>query len=229
MKELIAGYLKAHETAWAESTLKSERSRLTQLAPLLHLEPEALFAKLLEQGKKPYTIKTTFIRLTDLEQWAKLEPRFARYMEEHGRRFRSVYAPEQVKVTFEEAHRRIMELKGSVQLHALGLLQSGVRLTESYNIDDGKVIGKGGKTRKVYGKIKETVPKATLARHLKAVGLKPHTLRKLCATRLVEKGATAADLCKVFGWSDISTAYYYLQGKDEKKLESLMETSKEES
>ncbi len=221
MKNKIEAYLKAHETAWAESTLRSERSRLTQLAPLLHLEPEKLFNEL-AKTKKPYTIKTTFIRLVDLEKWAKLQPRFSAFMEQHERSFRCVYQKEELQVTYEEAHSRIMGLEGRARQHALGLLQSGVRISESYNIKAGKVVGKGGKVRKVYGKIKETVPKSSLARQLKAIGLKPHTLRKLCATRLAENGATAADLCKVFGWSSIETSYHYLQAKNEAKLESLM-------
>ncbi len=228
MTEYISAYLKAHEHAWAESTLKSERSRLTQLAPLLHLSPQELFAEL-TKTKKPYTIKTSFIRIINLEKWAKLTPQYAEWMKTHERRFRRVYEPEQIKVTHEEALARIMGLKGSVRLHAQGLLQSGVRLTESYNVKAGRVVGKGGKARKVYGKIEETVSKTTLARSLKKIGLKPHTLRKLCASRLAENGATAADLCKVFGWSSIETSYYYLQAKDEAKLESLMASSQKES
>lgn len=228
MREHIEAYLKDHETAWAESTIKSESSRLRRLSNVLDNSPQDLFAILSKQGKKAYTIKTTFIRLVDLERWAKLEPRYANYMEKHERRFRHLYEKEEIEITFEEAKRRIMELEGKSRQHALGLLQCGVRLTESYNVTDGRVVGKGGKVRKVYGTIKETEAKSTFARKLKAVGLKPHTLRKLCATRLAEKGATPADLCKIFGWSSIETAYQYLQSKEDSKLAALMEQSKEE-
>ncbi len=225
MNNLVEAYINDHKTAWAESTLKSELARLRRLD--LSLPPEALFEKLQQQGKKPYTIKTTFIRVCALESWAKLEPRFAQFMEKHGRRFKFVYEKEQVQVTYEEAEKRIMGLEGRSREHALGLLRSGVRLTESYNVRDGQVKGKGGKTRKIYGKIKETEAKSTFTRKLKAVGLKPHTLRKLCATRLAEKGATPADLCKIFGWSSIETAYQYLMPGEDARLEALVATAKE--
>ncbi len=226
MNNLVEAYIDDHKTAWAESTLKSELARLRRLD--LSLAPEALFKQLQGQGKKAYTIKTTFIRVCALERWAKFEPRFAQFMEKHGRRFKFVYEKEQVQVTYEEAEKRIMGLEGRSREHALGLLRSGVRLTESYNVRDGQVKGKGGKTRKVYGTIKETEAKSSFARKLKAVGLKPHTLRKLCATRLAEKGATPADLCKIFGWSSIETAYQYLQAQGDERLGQLMEACKTE-
>lgn len=227
MQEHVQAYLKDHETAWAPSTLKSESARLRKLANIMIKAPHDVYTILTNQGKKPYTIKTTFVRLVDLERWAKLEPRFARYMEKHERRFKHLYQKEEVEISYEDAQRRIMELEGKSRQHALGLLQCGVRLTESYNVTDGRVVGKGGKVRKVYGTIKETEAKSTFARKLKAVGLKPHTLRKLCATRLAEKGATPADLCKIFGWSSIETAYQYLQSKEESKLAALVESCKE--
>lgn len=229
MREHIEAYLKDHETAWAPSTLKSESARLRRLSPHLDLTPEALHEHLIKAGKKPYTIKTTFIRLVDLERWAGLDKRFARYMEKHGRRFKHLYVKEEVKITYAEAYKRIMGLGSPCREHALGMLQCGVRISESYNVQAGEVIGKGGKPRKVYGTIKETAAKSTLTRKLKAVGLKPHMLRKLCATRLAEKGASPADLCKVFGWTSIETAYQYLQPKDDARLAAYMETPEEES
>lgn len=228
MKRHIDSYLKAHESAWAPSTLKSERSRLTALSSLLHLSPGELFTEL-SKTKKPYTVKTIFIRVVNLEKWAKLPPSYAGYMEAHERRFRSVYEKEDIKVTYLDALARIETLPTASRIMALAVLKCGCRISEAYTFRDGRVTGKGSKTRKIYGKIEGTVPQTTFRRHLKAVGLKPHTLRKLCATRLAEKGATAADLCKVFGWSSIETSYYYLQGKEDKKLEALMAASEEES
>lgn len=224
MRQYIEAYLKDHETAWAPSTLKSEAARLRS-CPTDLTDPEALYVAL--QSKAPYTIKTTFIRVVNLERWARVEPRFARWMEKHGRRFKHIYAKEEIKITYEEAVRRIEGLKGRARFHAIGLLRSGVRLDESYRVYDGKVTGKGGKVRKVYGTIKETEAKSTFARKLKAVGLKPHTLRKLCATRLAEKGATPADLCSIFGWSSIETAYAYLMPKEESKLAALVAAAQE--
>lgn len=230
MKHLIDAYLEDHESAWAASTWKSERSRLRVIAPHLDMTPKDLHKFLEKQGKKPYTIKTIFIRLSDMEKWAKIEPKFKDYLEKHQNKFKHVYQKEELDVTFEDALRKINEIADNdCRAHALSLLHTGSRLSESYRVCNGSVVGKGGKVRKIYGKIDTTVPKSTLSRKLRAVSLKPHTLRKLCATRLAQMGATPADLCKVFGWSDIKTAYQYLQAREDSKLESLMETVKEGS
>jgi integrase len=228
MKNLIKPYLEDHETAWAPTTLKSEKSRLNKLAPHLNLSPKDLHQLLKEQGKAPYTIKTIFIRLADMEKWGKLEPKFQAYIEKHQNRFKHAYQKTEVRLSFEEASERLGALPEPYRSMGMGLLKSGLRISEAYKVEDGKVEGKGGKVRKVFGDIiKTSVPRSTFSRKLKAVGLTPHTLRKLCATRLADKGATAADLCKVFGWTDIKTAYQYLQGKDDERLQALMETSEE--
>ncbi len=225
MREHIEAYLEFHKTAWAQSTLKSEQARLRRL--FNHMEtPEALHTYLVEQGKAPYTIKTTFVRVCDMERWASLPRKFQEYMDRHGNRFKHVYSKEKVEVTYEEAIKRINQLEGRYRIMALGLLSTGARLSEAYTASGGVVVGKGGKTRKLYGKIEETAPRSTFWRKLKAVGLKPHTLRKLCATRLAENGATPADLCEVLGWTDIKTSYQYLQPREDSRLEALMAACK---
>lgn len=223
MRDKIEAYLRAHETAWASSTLKSERSRLGAVAYVIDDGPEATYQYLVGINQKPYTIKTAFVRLVDLEKWIGRSEAFQTYMRDHARRFRHFYEKEEVQVSYEEAQKRIGELQEPYRSMARGLLQTGCRISEAYDIRDGRVVGKGGKTRKIYGKIEETAPKSTFWRKLKAVGLKPHTLRKLCATRLAELGASPADLCKVFGWRSIGTAYQYLQAKDDERLQALME------
>lgn len=230
LKNLINAYIEDHETAWATSTLKSERSRLRAVADKLDLGPEEVYRHLQDAGQKPYTIKTTFIRICDLEQWAKKGTKFKGFMEKHGNRFKHAYQKEQVGVSYAEALRRIegMACEGS-RAQARGLLTTGLRLSESYGVAGDAVTGKGGKARKVYGRISGTVPRSTLWKHLREVGLKPHTLRKLCATRLAELGATPADLCKIFGWSSIGTAYQYLQAKDDERIKELFERSNMET
>lgn len=49
-------------------------------------------------------------------------------------------------------------------------------------------------------------------------------LRKLYATKLIEKGCKEADLLKIMGWSHIATAAYYLQPKNDKEIMQLTET-----
>ena len=149
-------------------------------------------------------------------------------MEKAANKFKYAYQKEDVGLTFEEARQRIMTLEDPYRSMALGMLQTGVRISEAYNVRDGKVKGKGGKRRTVFGTIEKTAPKATFWRHLRRIGLKPHSLRKLCATHLASKGATAADLCKVFGWTNIHTAYVYLQAKDDERLSSFIEDATKE-
>jgi integrase len=229
MKHLIDAYLEDHESAWAYSTLKGEKSRLKAIADQLDKGPKALYAYLVSIKMKPYTIKTVFIRVSSLEAWAKLPPTYREWMKKHRNKFKHAYQKQELEITYEEALAKIAAITHTpTRRHALALLKTGLRISESYCVLEGKVIGKGGKPRKVFGTIEVTVPKSTLQLALSKVGLKAHDLRKLCATRLAEKGATASDLMKVFGWNDFKTAHIYLQGKDEQRLQSLMEESKEE-
>lgn len=228
MREHISMYLEFHSSAWASSTLKSESSRLRQIESYLDKTPEHLY-EYLKTSKKPYTIKTTFIRVCDLEKWIGKSNKFRIFMEKHERRFKHLYEKEECGVSYFEACKRIEALPDPSRSMAFALLTTGCRISEAYTFRDGRVTGKGGKVRKVYGTIKETEAKSTFTRKLKAVGLKPHTLRKLCATRLAEKGASPADLCKIFGWSSISTAYQYLQAKEDSKIETLMAACQEKS
>jgi integrase len=228
MKNLILPYLEDHEGAWALTTWKSERARLMAVADQLEKGPKEVYEHLVSIGQKPYTIKTCFIRICALESWAKLPPVFKTWMKKHKNKFKHAYQKEELEITYEEALDRIQTIPDvAARTHARSILLTGLRLDESYNVVAGKVTGKGGKTRKVFGIIEVTVPKHKLHAALKAVGLKPHALRKLAASRLADKGGSAADLMKVFGWSDIKTASIYLQGKDEERLQALMEESEE--
>ncbi len=229
MLEYVDAYIEAHETAWSSSTLSSERSRLRALGNLLHGTPEDTYQGLTQKKKKIYTIKTTFIRICALEAWIGKETKYKEFMRKHANRFKHAYKKEEIGITYGQAQDRIGQLPSGAKEYANSLLSTGLRISESTTVTDGTVVGKGGKVRKVYGRIEGVMPKSAFYKRLRQVGLKPHTLRKLCATRLAEAGATPADLCKVFGWSSISTAYQYLQAKDDEKLGALMEKSQKGS
>lgn len=230
MKELIDAYIEDHETAWSPTTVRSEHARLRKVAHVLDQGPDILYATLAKAKKKPYTIKTTFVRVCALEAWSKRGTAYRDFMVKHGNRFKHAYQKEDVRITYMEARRRLERLEEPYRALARSLLHTGLRISESGRVDAGRVIGKGGKARRVYGKVESAdVPRSTFWRKLREVGLKPHTLRKLCATRLAEKGATPADLCKVFGWSSITTSYQYLQAQEDDKLAALMETCQEGS
>lgn len=222
-------YLEAHESAWALTTWRSERSRLKSVAHVIKFGPEAVMKHLVDRGSKPYTIKTTFMRLAAFEKWRGNSTQFSDYVKKHRNKFRHAYQREELEVTFDEALQRIRRLDEPYRQLATAILSTGLRISETYSVCGDRVVGKGGKTRRVYGTIEVTAPRSTFWRKLKAVGLKPHTLRKLLATRLSDKGATAADLCKVFGWSSIETAYQYLQPKEDAKLLEFIQESTKES
>jgi len=223
--QLIEDYLEAHKHSWAPTTLKTERSRLLSIIRLntAGLPPAGLFDAMAAAGWKPYTVKISFIRLASLEKWSQTDLGYDRFLKEMRNRFKHSYERKDVELTYDEAVSRINQIPCLKARHmAIDMLRSGVRISEAYNIKDGAVRGKGDKLRKVFVPVEASVPRSTLWARLKEVGLKPHDLRKLCATRLASQGASAADLCKVFGWSSIATAYLYLQPKDDKKLQEMM-------
>ena len=101
-----------------------------------------------------------------------------------------------------------------------------MRFSEFQTIEDGVVVGKGGRRREIYvtdlPRPKGDVSYGTFYRHLKEVGLKPHDLRKACLTRLVEQGANEFELCEIAGWRNLNTASSYIKA-NKAKLKALME------
>lgn len=234
-QELLNKYLESKVLSWAPSTLRSEKVRLAAaLTALNELTPTQYYQKLVSEGLKPYTIKTIFIRLrkflleiNELEKYKSYND----FMSSHQRLFKYAYTKERVKITFEEALKRIDKIPSvTAKAKALQLLYSGMRFSESKTLDENnEIVGKGGKRRAVYGVIERfngsgaELSYSGLYASLKKVGLKPHTLRKLAAQRLVQLGASSMDLMEVMGWSSINTATSYLQNENNKgRLESLM-------
>ena len=222
-------YLDFHKNAWSETTYRSEEARLHKYLHLAELDPASAYAQLIKK-LKPYTVKTIFIRLTHFTEWKRTQglmdgPNlFKTYMKTHARQFKHVYDRKPVNLDYQAALRAISSIADqATREHAEFLLRSGLRVSESYQVRDGHVIGKGGKPRKVYVSPPSTlVSQKVLREALAAVGLTPHDLRKLCATNLARNGADAPTLCKVFGWSSISTAFRYLEPITEDKIEGLM-------
>src|SRR4051812_9363408 len=150
MKQLIEQYLEDQKTAWSPTTLKSERSRLAGIAKWLDLTPAELHKALLLDGRKPYSIKTTFIRVCNFEAWLvknghKTETSFKEFMNKHKNRFKYAYTKEEIDISFKEAVRRIKTLEEPFKSMAMGLITTGLRVSEVNTMKDGKVTGKGGK------------------------------------------------------------------------------------
>lgn len=231
-KSVINKYIQSKSNAWSASSLKSEAARLHQLADVIALGPQAVYDYLFTK-QSPYTIKTTFIRLTAFYDFA--EPGhpnpFRQFMQENARLFKGVYARREVEVDYLEARKRIGQI---VDLEARQLadfiLHTGCRSTEALTYKGtGEVLGKGGKVRKLITlnqapyPVNHSLTYSKFHKALHTVGLKPHTLRKLYATKLVEGGLREADLMSIMGWTNMQTASYYLIPKQGATLKQQIE------
>jgi integrase len=233
---IIERYLASKAGSWSAATLKSERSRLTGVTLELLQDPAALYTFLKDERElAPYSLRTAFIRAGEVVEFAMSqgdlksgENKVKRFMEERAKLFKHVYQKKHVEVTFEEAAQRIAKMENeSSRARALELLFTGMRWAESESFEDGKVVAKGGATRSValsanVNHVEYEANYTTFYRHLKKVGLTPHMLRKLCATKVVERGADVADLMKMFGWTNSNTAMIYVQAQKEKELVAAM-------
>lgn len=239
---LIDAYIanRAKVDEWAESTQKSERYRLRALESLsLLTTPDELWSSLTkDKGLKPYAAKTAMIRAGDFLEYlmgkgvvAKMDANPIRaWMRNPPKSFRTAYKPKTVMMTFEEAKERIHTIEDDgIRQKALQLLATGMRVTESDNVDDeGCVVGKNGEAREVrmakrYTAEKYDKHRATLWRHLKKVGLTPHMLRKICATKYAQMGCQEADLMKLMGWKTSSMATIYVQAQRQDEMAEKME------
>lgn len=235
MKHLIDNYIDAHANAWTAATQRSERFRLYAVADALDGSPEKLWEA--AQALAPSSRATLVVRASAFWQWLIDEGhvsgsnKYAAWRRKNRRLFVNAYKRRRVGMTYDEAKARIEAIGDeAVRLRALRILGSGCRWSESCQ-EKEIVEGKGGKVRRLYypgGVAGDGFDRSysTFIRRLKALtGLRPHDLRALAATRAGERGARAADLMEIFGWSDIKTAAFYLQPQREEELKQIMESA----
>lgn len=238
--EQVKAYIETKQLAWSPASLRSEWARLRgALANLPVSQGAALTYQAASKLYKPYSVKTLFIRLAELSEFVtgNYNNEFRAFLTTNALLFKNVYARERVVTTYEEAKGRIASIKcEQARRAALLMLQTGLRAHEVLAYDgSGCIIGKGAKMRTVYAEVSPqittnespkdgalfptlTYPK--LYHALKQVGLKPHTLRKLAASKLVAAGFREADLMEVMGWSSMQTASLYIQPTREAELKA---------
>jgi integrase len=186
---------------------------------------------------KPYSIKTTFVRLGQFHQWlmetdkippVKLNP-WKHFIKANALLFKYSYQTERLKITYEEAKKLVESIQEDHYRHAAQqLLEGGLRYCELRTFDGEAVVGKGSKPRNVFlrdglNDFRYHGSYTPLYKRLKALGLKPHTLRKLCATRFSTKsGVSDVDVCEVFGWESIETSKKYRQPQRRERLSALL-------
>lgn len=221
---MIDKYLESKRYAWSPTTIKTVGAKLRANAHLLKQPPEAVYEAM--KGRYgTYTIKQYLIIMDGYRQWRSKgkDVQFRAFIKQNARLFRAAYDKKKIAISYTEAAKRISTIQDdAIRRSCDFLLRSGVRISEASKCTD-TVIGKGNKARKIYVKVPDKIASQhSIRRALGRLGLSPHDLRKLCATRLVEKGASPQDLCEIMGWSSIETAYRYLQPSKDSKLKELV-------
>jgi integrase len=232
---LVDEYIKSKRLAWARTSQKNERSRLNKHAPCVLEDPADVYDRL-KATMKPYSIKTLFVRLGLFYQWMidndKVPPsknHWKQFMASHANLFKHAYQTERLTVTYAEARERIETIDEPWRTAALQLLEGGLRSCELRTFDGECVIGKGSKPRTVFFRddlktFRYTGCYSALYKRLKAVGLKPHTLRKLCATEFGNQDKVGdMDMLEVFGWNSIDTSKRYRQPKRRDQLKEMLQ------
>lgn len=216
MKAHIQKYIESKKLAWAPSTLRSEEARLSAVAAVLNGDPGQLWQHLEDKGIKPYARVSTWIRVVSFWDFlGHTTNPYKEFKEKNARLFKHTYVPKKPEMTYEEARKLVDSIQDqSIRRRALEILGSGARWFESASHSGGNVSGKGSKNRALY------VPSVegpafrgsyqTFRRALESLGLKPHDLRKLFLTKLVELGANEFELMEAAGWSSMTPARSYI-------------------
>lgn len=236
-EKLYYSYLTYYDKIWDTKTYEVERSKLKTIVRAMRksgFSGIAFYNALKEEGYAPYTIKSLVQRAASLYQHGQDSDFLSKFnnpmkdlLIRHPQLFRNAYKTERLTIDFDEAKAKILTIQNvEVRDFCLALLMSGLRIHEAYivNQQTSSVVGKGDKERYVmFDYPHQTFPPAsTVRRTLAKLGLKPHTLRKLLATKLSRSDMTYTDICAVLGWSSLQTAAKYLQPLKEEQLKQKM-------
>ena len=217
----IDSYIQDMELRWSETTKRSERARLERWAPAIDGNPATLWAAV--RHLAPYSRTTTWTRVVAYVDWTietghQTGPNpYRAFRSKNFKQFKNTYQRRVPQLSFEEAVARINTLSApGIREKALQLLYSGMRWSESLTLQDGWVIGKGGKRRRVPQRAQGVSAPLSSSYHafyreLRKVGLKPHDLRKLALNHYVAAGANPFELAAIAGWSSINTAQSYIE------------------
>ena len=215
MRHTAAQYIKDKAPTRTAATIKSETARMNIVASLASLTPLEAWKAL--SAYKPYTRNTIWARLISFLKWhpTKSADSFIEFRLSSPQLFRNSYVRKSVPTSVAEALSRLGGVSPDVKEHAVLMLNGGLRYAESLTLKDGEVLGKGRKLRRA--PISRDVSPAYTGsykrfyRELKAVGLKPHDLRKIRAADLVKRGCNVFELKALMGWASLDTANSYIQ------------------
>jgi integrase len=241
VKELYLEYVRSKQGVWSETSSHTEGYRLNRVFHLLDGNAQTLWDGLQDYGA--YSRTTLWTRVSAFWDWAIKNGHtpapnpYAEFRKANIRRFRNCYERKPCNEPFEEMLAKIERVPNEAVRNKLKqLLIGGLRIRESDTLQDGHVIGKGGKRRKVY--VPEIDGPMTTIRQYSAVlrackrhlGVTPHKLRSCRMSDMADRGANLFELMKFAGWSNPGTAQSYIEARDEKiaklaemrKVETLM-------
>ncbi len=231
-KKQIQAYLESKKEVWAITTLRSEEARLNCLLPFLDGNPEKLWTAL--QDYKPYARVTAWTRVTAL--WSFSFPgqknAYVVFRQLNARRFKNAYVRKPARFEYAELQEKIETIPDEAARRiARHLIKTGLRYSETYAVQDGAVVGKGGKSRPVLGQPspQSELPVMTYRRFQKAIalaGLTSKDFRQVFATQLVRQGlVNDFDLLRIMGWSSVETARSYVAARKDGELKSRVAAS----
>lgn len=230
MVQQIEAYLASKSNSCAASTLSGMGRRLKPIAASLNGDPHALWA-VLEAKYSPYTRVTLWVTVTSFWDWMIEEGhtdgpnRYTEFRKRNRNFFKNTYARRAVEFTYEEVREKVLGIDDdATREKALQLLTGGLRYTESKTLTpDGYLMGKGASPRKAYvAPVDYRQSYSTFLREMKKVGITPHVLRKVTATKL---GRVMDDitLMEVFGWKSIETSKFYRQPMKEAETRKIID------
>lgn len=240
MIELYQKYIEEKRGAWSVASINSESKRLNKVLPRLDGDCWALWRWLGDNYNKHSRV-TIWTRIVAFYDWGikrghlQAPNPYSAFREDNPRCFQNFYERRPPGMTFADAKARIMTLSDpEIRNKCLQLLTSGMRWSESGTLTpEGYVLGKGGKTRRVYpmvglGPMVSVSAYRKVLRTLKTIGIKgPHRLRGIFLTELVRRKIDTFDLKEVAGWSSLQTAESYIAANHE-KIKGLVASVHEE-
>lgn len=239
-EELIYKYLDYHDPTWTSKTFATESAKSKTILRTIRTAGTRgidLYQGLKINGYHPHTIKKLVLTASAYVAWGiKNQVKgfgplntYADLILTSPQLFRNAYKPERLKVDFDEALERIKSIaQENVKEACLALLKSGLRIHEAFlvNTETSSVIGKGDKLRYVvwtYPPHLKMPTEGQIRYALKKIGLKPHSLRKLLATKLARSNMRHTEIMQLMGWSSFETASKYIQPLNEEQLKRSLE------
>ena len=220
----ICQYLDQKASVWSSATHKAAKSRFRHFG----MDAEAVYRKMIEEGYKPYYIKTSFIIFSGYMEWLRAQGRatsnlFGLFLSKNRHVFINAYEDNYATISSEEFLKEYSEAGPDIQAVLVLLGIAGCRLSEIYTFDGKTVLGKGGKRRNIY------IPEAlkisgpiligphAIRRRLKH---NPHAYRKLSADTWLKKGLDIKTVQVLLGHTSLAATQRYLRPMQQDALQA---------